>query len=403
MSTRSGAAFSTPGFLGDDPYPAYRDARSRCPVVHDPVLNAYAVTRYEDVAEVLADPATYSSLLAVPMYPDNSPAVREALGTEVLDDPGLYMVVADPPDHRALKGHGTALISRERVESLKPKIVARAVRLVDRFVADGRVELVSAFADRLAYGTLCDLLGLPEEMRERSRGQVDMALCLIDPTARPERKLAGATAVREWYTEIRELVSARAQHPEDDMLSELAGTGQSVQAWAYVQSLLGAGIYTTRHLIAGVVHTLLQPEHRPHWERLIASPAAAPALVEEYLRRDAPHRGLNRLATRDVRLGGVRIEAGSTVLPLVGSANRDEMVFPAPDRFDPGRRNIRMHLALGRGIHACVGARLARMEAVTALEVLSRNLPTARLQADFVPRYVPSPYFRGLERLDLGW
>ncbi|MGW0337085.1 cytochrome P450 [Streptomyces sp. NPDC003011] len=402
MSTRPPTAPS-PGFRTDDPYPAYREARSRCPVVHDPELNAYVVTRYADVAEVLADPASYSSLLAVPMYADNPPAVREALGADVLEDPGTYMVVADPPDHRPLKSLGSALISRERVQRLKPSISARAQRLVDAFEADGRADLVSAFADPLAYGTLCDLLGLPEETRARTRRRIDLALHLIDPSAPEETKLQAAAAVRQWYTEIRKLVAAKADHPGDDLLSDLVLTGHASQAWAYVQSLLGAGIYTTRHLIAGIVHTVLQPEHRSHWDKLAANPAHAPNLVEEHLRRDAPHRGLSRLTTRAVQLGGATIPAGSRVLPLVGSANRDEAVFPDPDTFVPGRSNIRKHLALGRGIHVCVGAHLARTEADVALGILSSRLPNAQLERGFTPSYVPSPYFRGLLELPITW
>ncbi|MEV6403906.1 cytochrome P450 [Streptomyces bobili] len=128
---------------------------------------------------------------------------------------------------------------------------------------------------------------------------------------------------------------------------------------------------------------MLQPERRSHWDKLAANPAHAPNLMEEHLRRDAPHRGLSRLTTHAVQLGGATIPVGSTVRPLVGSANRDEAVFPDADTFVPGRSNIRKPLALGRGIHVCVGAHLARTEADVALGVLSSRLPNAQLERGF--------------------
>jgi len=139
-------------------------------------------------------------------------------------------------------------------------------------------------------------------------------------------------------------------------------------------------------------------------ERILADPARAiPKLTEEALRRDAPHRGLFRITTREVELGGTALPAGAPLLLLFGSGNRDETVFAGPDEVDLDRPNVRDHLAFGRGLHSCPGAPMARAEIRVALETLIRRLPGLRLADGYRPVYIASYFFRGLETLDVTW
>jgi cytochrome P450 len=140
------------------------------------------------------------------------------------------------------------------------------------------------------------------------------------------------------------------------------------------------------------------------YRRVVDDPARAiPRVTEEALRRDAPHRGLFRITTRDTELGGVALPAGTPLLLLFGSGNRDETVFGDPDAVDLDRANVRDHLAFGRGLHVCPGAPMARTEIRVALETLLRRLPNLRLAHDYEPTYIASYFFRGLERLDVTW
>ena len=158
---------------------------------------------------------------------------------------------------------------------------------------------------------------------------------------------------------------------------------------------------TTRNTITSTVHTLLT--QREHWDTACAQPATIPALLEETLRRDAPHRGLMRRVTHDVELGGTKLSEGSLLLLLFGSANRDETRFTDPDEFIPNRSNIRDHLGFGQGTHFCIGAHLARAECRVALEALTARIPDMRLAENYTPQYDPAYFFRGLEKLHTVW
>jgi cytochrome P450 len=163
-----------------------------------------------------------------------------------------------------------------------------------------------------------------------------------------------------------------------------------------------AGFDTTRDAITATV--LIMLENPGVRERILADPARAiPRLTEEALRRDAPHRGLFRITTREVELGGTALSAGAPLLLLFGSGNRDETVFARPDEVDLDRPNVRDHLAFGRGLHSCPGAPMARAEIRVALETLVRRLPGLRLADGYRPVYIASYFFRGLESLDVTW
>ncbi|MGW5361089.1 cytochrome P450 [Actinopolymorpha pittospori] len=367
------------------------------------MLGTYVVTRYDDVVSVLNDPATFSSSVSIPSYRSNPPEVREALGPDFQGVAGVKLVVADPPEHADHKRIGSWLFRRDRVNAFVPRIREIGAELISGFVDAGEVELISQFSEPFAYQVLCDFIGIPKDARDDVRTWTDQIITLVDPTASIENKLAAARAVHDWKAFADELVAMRTSHPENDMVTEMIAAGHADRAREYVEGALTAGIYTTRDMISSCVVALMHPDNRKYWDELGVNPEIAPSVIEESMRQDAPHKGLSRIATRDARIGDTDVPAGSLVMPLVGSANRDESVFLGPDVFDPHRDNVKQHLAFGRGIHLCIGAYLARADGAIVLELLARALPNAKLADGFVPEYFPSMFFRGLQDVRLSW
>ncbi|GAA3220838.1 hypothetical protein GCM10017691_05390 [Pseudonocardia petroleophila] len=208
---------------------------------------------------------------------------------------------------------------------------------------------------------------------------------------------------------LQALIDERRAHPREDLLSDLVhgANGHPGLPDEYTHCIARgaarvAGFDTTRDAITSTMYAVLaDPSIR---ERVLADPVKMiPRATEEVLRRDAPHRGLFRLTTRDTTLGGTDLPAGTPLLLLFGSGNRDEAVFPDPDAVDLDRPNVRDHLAFGRGLHVCPGAPMARAEIRVALEHLVRRLPGMVLAPGYEPVYIASYFFRGLESLDVTW
>lgn len=389
----------------NDPFPYYAQVRTHCPVDYNPILGAYIVTRHKDILATLGNTDTFSSSVALPRNDQCNPyEVLEVLGPALQGASGVRMVVADPPDHAELKRVGMYLFRRDRINSALPRIRDAGAALLAGFRDTGCVELVGQFADPFVYNSLCDFLGVPKGDRERVRKWADQTIVLMDATAPIEAKMAAAMSMHEWIGYVSGLVSMKTVEPGVDVVSEMIVLGLPTDdIRRYLEGVLNAGIYTTRDLIASSVLTLLQPENQGYWQTVGKQPELVPAIIEECMRRDAPHKGLSRLVTQGTVLSGITIPRGSIVMPLIGSANRDEEIFPDPDVFDPFRKNVNLHLALGRGIHFCMGAYLARCEAAVALRMLVAAFPDARLAEGFEPEYFPSPFFRGLTELRLTW
>ncbi|GEL24218.1 hypothetical protein PSU4_31720 [Pseudonocardia sulfidoxydans NBRC 16205] len=208
---------------------------------------------------------------------------------------------------------------------------------------------------------------------------------------------------------LQALIDDRRSRPREDLLSDLVHGANGFPGLPdeYVHNIVRgaarvAGFDTTRDAITATVLLILQNDDVR--ARLLADPVKTiPKATEEALRRDAPHRGLFRITTRDTELGGTALPAGAPLLLLFGSGNRDESRFPKPDQVDLDRPNVRDHLAFGRGLHVCPGAPMARAEIRVALETLFHRLPDVRLTDGFEPTYIASFFFRGLESLQVSW
>jgi cytochrome P450 len=363
-----------------------RESRPVAPVAMPAYGRAWVVTRYADVRAALADPRLAKDVRRWPGGARSRPS--DATGV------GAHMLHADPPGHTRLRRRVQKAFTARRA-ALRPRAEQAAAALLAEMAAGGGVtDLLRAYARPLPVAVLCELLGIPAA----DRGWVEAAVTAYDDRAEHER------VEREFAAYFTALTAARRADPGDDLVSDLATArdedggldGGELVATLYL--LVMAGFDTTVNLIASGALALLA--HPRQLARLRADPSLLPAAVEELLRFANPVNHANdRFTTEDVPLGGTVIPAGEWVLPAIASANRDPARFPDPDRLDLGR-DAAGHVAFGHGVHYCLGAPLARMEAEVALGALLARFPGLSLA---VPpqelRWRPVSLMNGLESL----
>ncbi|MEU8915472.1 cytochrome P450 [Streptomyces nigrescens] len=365
--------------LLDDPYAAYAALRDAGPVHRITGADghpAWLVTRYDDVRRALADPRLSLDKKHAAPGGYRGFSLPPALDANLLN--------MDPPDHTRVRRLVVKAFTPGRVEALRAPVQRIADELLDAMAERGRADLIADYAGPLSIVVICDLLGIPHRDRRDFLAWSD-ALITPDPD-RPELMKEAIGAMLEFYTG---LIAAKRAEPGDDLLSDLiavrddaaAGEGGDRLTEDELTSLaflmLFAGFENTVHLIGNAVLALL--DHPEQLRQLQRNPAELPAAVEEFLRFDGPYPvAIRRFPKEDVEIGGVRIPAGESVLLSIASANRDPARFPAPDALDCGR-DLSGHLAMGHGIHYCLAAPLARLEAVTALDALLGRFPELRL------------------------
>jgi len=368
-----------------------RESRAVTPVRMPGYGRPWVVTRYDDVRAVLTDPRMARDIRRWPGGGRTRPS--EATG---IND---HMLHFDPPDHTRLRRLVQKPFSARR-PTLRPRAEAIAAGLLDGLAADGDgvVDLLARYARPLPIAVICELLGAPVADREWIRDTV----YAYDDHANHDR------VERDLAAYFTELVAAKRADPGDDLVSALvlardndvdAADGLTAsELLGTVYLLVMAGFDTTVNLIASGTLALLA--HPAELARLRADPSLLPAAVEELLRYASPVNHANdRFTTEDVPVGGVVIPAGEWVIPAIASADRDPARFPGPDRLDLSR-DTSGHLAFGHGIHHCLGAPLARMEAEVALGALLARYPGLSLA---VPpgelRWRPVSLMNGLESL----
>jgi cytochrome P450 len=404
----------------DDPYPAYAALRRHGPVTRIEKTGAYAVARYADVSYVLRHPELFSSIamqttlssgftsgFSGRLQPAEAGRVAEllkALPIPLSDVLGARSLIAsDPPKHGPMRSLVNRGFTPRRIAELETRIREVARRALAPLERKPVFDIVSDFFVPLPVTVIAELLGVEAERSADFKRWSDCAVAGATGGAGavgPAQVLRGFTELSRY---IIAMVEQRRRSPRDDLISTLiraeeGGTALTpVEVVMFTLLLLVAGNETTTNLLGNTLLALLA--HPDELARVQGDPRRIPALVEEALRYDGPIQFLFRQATQDVELAGIGIPAGATVVPLLGSANRDDAQFPDADRFDVSR-NTQGHLAFGLGIHFCLGASLARLEARIALEEVlarfSRFEPTEpRVQ------YVDSYLVRGPKRLPL--
>lgn len=385
----------------DNPYSLYARARREEPVFFSPDLRMWVVTRYDDVALILKDPRRFSSTGMFQSMLQYAPEVLELLGP-YFSVPQIISV--DPPEHTRLRDSVNRVFTPRRITLLEPRVRELAHALVDRFAGTGRTDLVRSFSAPLPLFAIFELFGIPRVDAPRI-GQIydDTVLMLFGQLSR-EQQAVHAQSAQALFRYFSELMTERQAHPQDDVISDLcaaADHGGARLSFAEMLQMLftitGAAQETTPNLLSTCVYRLLVERH--HWQSILADPRLIPQVIEEALRRDSPTRALFRTATQQVELGGVSIPKGARLYLVLASANHDEAQFRTPEVFNPGREDAARHLALGYGIHYCIGAPLLRLKSKVALEVLSSRLPSLRLGPGQRTGYIPNlvgPKFKEL-------
>ena len=325
-------------------------------------LGAYGAARHEDATAILKDPQTFSSealaVTAEPPWIGPNPVAQSLL-------------TKDPPAHTRLRALINRAFGASGIARLEVRVREVSERAAEAAVRQGEVDLVEAFTHVVPRDIIGDMLGLdPSTFPHFKRWSQGMAG--ITAAVTPAQQEECRSVVREMKVALVEVIEARRRQPAQDMVSDLLQAeveGRKLsddELLSFLFLLLPAGMDTTTQLLGNALLTLARrPEQL---EQARADKAHVPRFLEEVLRYEPPSQLSFRLATRDVELAGTRIPAGSLVLGIIGSANRDERVFDQPDLFLPGRSKGNQHLTFGYGIHFCLGAQLARLEARIALE-----------------------------------
>ncbi|WP_246001899.1 cytochrome P450 [Allorhizocola rhizosphaerae] len=356
-----------------DPYPVYAALRRIGPVVE--VMDGFLIaTSYAAVDEVLRD-ANFGV--------ERAPLIADQTS----------LLTMNPPDHTRVRRLMSGAFTPRRVHGLRDAIADQATALIDAMRGDGggRADLMADFAYRLPVNVICELLGVPEKDRTWFRSVAADSTVVLEGTATLEELDAARSAGELLRAYFKHLVKARRPGLIAD-LAEADGLTEG-ELLGNLSLLLIAGFETTSNLIGNGVMTLL--EHP--FSKSIDDPVA---YVEEFLRYDSPVQLTSRIALAPTVLSGRSVQAGTYVLALIGSANRDEARFDNADRFDPARPN-NVPISFGAGAHFCLGAALARLEAQIAFPLLLQGLPGLRLDGTPVRR--ERLVLRGYESLPIAW
>ncbi|HEX4119068.1 MAG TPA: cytochrome P450 [Verrucomicrobiae bacterium] len=372
-----------------NPYPVYDQLRSASPVCWTELWGCWLLTRYEDVTSVLQDPQRFSSrgrvtnVLKRELKP---PFLAEA--QPLIDHYAKGLINVDPPDHTRLRRLAQKTFLPRTLERLRPRVEKIANDLVSEFEAGGKMDVVRDFAYPLPITVIAELLGVPAADRDNLK---HWSGAILEFQAVPRTDGEIVLRSQKALLELREyfcgIFAERKRQPQEDLISELVAVEEQgdhlteEELLSTCVSILIGGHETTTSLLSSAVWLFLN--HPEQLAKLRHAPASMNGAVEEVLRFESPFQRLTRVVTEDLEICGHAIRKGQTVMCLLGAANRDPAQFPDPARFDVERSPNR-HMAFAHGIHFCIGAGLARLEAPIALNVLFGRLPGLRLETSSV-------------------
>ena len=387
-----------------NPYPYYERLRTADPM-HLTSFGSFVASRHAEVSLVMRDKRFGKNFVERTM---------RRYGPQIMEEPVFrsmshWMLQADPPDHTRLRGLVVKAFTARRVEDMRPRIQEIVDQTLDRIIPKGRMDLIEDYAFRLPITIICDMLGIPEDHREAFYAGSRDGGRLLDPVPlSPEEIKQGNAGNLMAQMYFKQLFDLRRKQPGDDLTTQLVQAEEdghkltNEELTANIILLFGAGHETTVNLIG---NGLLALYRNPDQLALLkANPGLITNAIEEFLRYNSSVQLTGRVTLEDIEdLGGKPIPKGETVLCLLGSANHDPAVYPDhPERLDITRPNVKP-LSFGGGIHFCLGAQLARIEAEIAISTLLRRLPDLRLDDAENPEWRPTFVLRGLKRLPASW
>lgn len=378
----------------EDPYPIYERLRVEAPLYHNEDVGFWALSRHADVLAGFKDTKRLTNRKGISLemsdLGDNIELVLSILGM-------------DPPRHTKMRSLVSRGFTPRRVAQLEGSIRDLATTYLDRVVDKGECDWVADFAGRLPMDVVSEMLGVRQEDRDELRSWADMVLHRDEGVRGVPA--AGVEASGKLLQYFQKLIASRRDTPGDDLASallsvELEGEklGES-EVLAFCYLMIIAGNETTTKLLANCLYWLHQNEGER--AKVQGRPERISDWVEETLRYDNSTQLMARTLTTDITMYDQTMKAGDKLLLLIGSANRDESVFPDPTRYDLDRETGD-HLSFGRGAHFCLGASLARLETRVSLEELQRRLPDWKVQIDAAER-VHNPNVRGFSKLPLSF
>ena len=385
----------------EDPYPFYRRLQAEAPVWRVPGTQVVVVSSFALVTEATARVEDFSSHMKALLF-KNDEGLPEQLSFGNMAQQTL--ATADPPDHSLHRGTVFPELVAKRMLALEPGIRALAADSVQRALAEGRTDFMATVGNLVPITVVNDLVGFrdsdPQDLLKAAFDSTAM-LGSVLTSAELDALIGRIEPVHEW---IRQQMEAVRAEDSDKVLGTIAagveaGTFSEYEATIMLHTLLSAGGETTSSLLGNAV--LMLAERPELQQQLRQEPEQIPDFIEEVLRLESPFRMMMRSVPRPTSLGGVELHEGDTLLMLFGAANRDPTQFARPDEVDLDRGNVRTHLAFGKGIHYCVGARLARLEGQIVLAELLARTSHIELDPDVAPRRARSLLVRRLDRLPL--
>ncbi|WP_225633197.1 cytochrome P450 [Streptomyces solaniscabiei] len=389
------------------PYAAFARARQTEPVVHQAALDEWIVTGRAEIEAVQRDHGDFTSRYNLDGSYPFCPEAKEILDGSLFFRVALYNV--EPPAHTRFRNLVSEFFSPRVLRRREASIRETAARLAAGLAAKDGCDLLQEFAYPLPMTVICDIIGIPEEDRATVKAWNNDWLALQVVPLPPEQQVHCAGNVVTYEKYVLDLLERRRGEPADDLLTELVRAADADDPVCTVEDavvalrvMIAAGHETTTNLISNAVHQLLR--ERDRWEAVVKDPGLAGAAVEETLRFDSSVQGAPRVATRARRIGDTEVPEGARLRVMFAAAGRDPEWVEDPDTFRLDRQGPPRHLGFGHGIHFCVGAALARLEAGIALETLVETFPGLRLADGFEPRYLPGGFvFRGLAELPVTW
>ena len=390
-----------------DPFPLLARARREQSVFYSPAIDYWVVTRYADIKAIFRDHQTYTAANTITPIVPFPAAVKQMLADgNYSPEPVLSNNV--PPSHTRIRALVNRLFTPRRMKSFAPAILDIAERAVGSLSSRPPVDIVAALTYEYPAYVLFHVLGVPDADVPQVKAWAGNRIKLYYGRPTAEEPIAMTENLVPFWRYVVDLVTEKARNPQDDLTSDLirlrAGDDEVLTlneiASCMITLLVAGHETTTAQINNALLHLLSQ---REHWQALCDQPDDIPRALEEMMRYDPSVCTWRRLTVKASAINGVEIPAGSNLLLMLNSANRDAAVFPESDHIEFDRSNLKDQLAFGYGIHYCVGAPLARLEMAILLETLTRELPTMRLVPGQDIAYTRNISFRGPLALHVTW